>query len=88
MSGLYLTVIKDEGAEVPFVYLKEKGLENQIWETKHYAVDLYRLCLEGTDLAFSHYYRTNKFMVVDYKREWTLGSLDVANNAFVRIKNI
>ena len=87
-NGLYLTAIKEEDAEVPFIYLKEKGMANQVWELKHYAVDLYRLCLDGTDLCFSHYYRTNKFMVVDYKREWTLGSLDVANNAFVRIKNI
>ncbi len=87
-NGLYLTAVKDEDGEVPFIYLKEKGMENQVWQLKHYAVDLYRLCLDGTDLCFSHYYKTNKFMVVDYKREWTLGSLDVANNAFVRIKNI
>ncbi len=87
-NGLYLTAIQNEGDEVPFIYLKEKGMANQVWELKHYAVDLYRLCLEGTDLCFSHYYRSNKFMVVDFNKEWTLGSLDVANNAFVTIKNV
>ncbi len=87
-SGLYLTGEYDSGKKVHFIYLREKGNENQVWNLNHYAADKYRLCLDGTTLAFVYYYYTNRFMLHDYTKPLVLGANDVPNNAFVVIKNI
>lgn len=86
-NGLYLTAEYDENKKRHFIYLREKGRDNQLWNLNHYAADVYRLCLDGTSLAFVYYYYTNRFMLHDYTVPLVLGSSDVPNNAFVIIKN-
>jgi len=87
-NGLYLTAEYEEGKNVPFIYLREKGKDSQVWNLKHCAADVYRLCLDGTNLAFVYYYYTNRFMLHDYTKPLVLGASDIPNNAFVIIKNI